>query len=154
MTKNEFSMLAQRWRIGRVMYSTPFRVVVTKVEEGWSLAKTCQREVRKADRADRFLPNFNALQPEWIRFKTVLGRYWVQFLHCWASMEMSFSIFSRGMFRLYCHVWTWYKIEGDDRLAGPGLKLRQWRTWFCIHECWCGACLLDFLIDYKHRVMH
>ena len=46
MTGKEFSTLAQRWRIGRVMYSTPFWVVVTKVEEGWSLVKTCQREVR------------------------------------------------------------------------------------------------------------
>ena len=42
MTGKEFSTLAQRWRIGRVMYSTPFWVVVTKVEEGWSLVKTCQ----------------------------------------------------------------------------------------------------------------
>ena len=23
---------------------------------------------------------------------------------------------------MYCHVWTWYKSESDDRLAGCGLK--------------------------------
>ena len=35
---------------------------------------------------------------------------------------MSFSSFLQGMFRLYHHVWTWYKSESDDRLAGRGLS--------------------------------
>ena len=50
---------------------------------------------------------------EWPRFETMLSRKRVQILHCWANIEMSFSSFSRGMFRLYRHVWTWYKSESD-----------------------------------------
>ena len=44
MTKNSFPYSLNDEGIGLVIYPTPFRVVVTKVEGGWSLAKTCQRE--------------------------------------------------------------------------------------------------------------
>ena len=58
MTKNSFPYSLNDEGIGLVIYPTPFRVVVTKVEERWSLAKTCQR----------------GTLPEWPRLETVLGR--------------------------------------------------------------------------------
>ena len=77
-----------------------------------------QRKPVRAKSAERtaltgFRRTSTLAESEWPRLKTVLSRKRVQFLHRWASIEMSFLSFSRGMFRLYRHVWTWYKSESD-----------------------------------------
>ena len=115
MTENRILILAQRWRIGRVMYSTPFRSWSRRFGERWSFGENLSaRSPRSGPRWQVFPETSMLAEPEWPRLKTVLSRKRVQFFIVELVLKWGFLSFSRGMIRLYRHVWTWYKSERDN----------------------------------------
>ena len=92
MTENLISILAQRWRIGLVFYSTPFRVVVTQV---WRALKFGENlSARSASRTSRWQvfpelqrsPNLRDHDRNGVEYITR------PILHRWASIKIRFSV--------------------------------------------------------------
>ena len=116
---------------------------MTQVDEGCSLAKTCQLGRLRGLRADRFLSNFNPRQPESPGLETVFGTYLVQlFIVEQVSKVRFFWSFSLRMFLIVPLRWLAINFCAFDKLFHNTNSMRSYRdpteiassAVFCQHE--------------------